>query len=313
MPLRAFLAFTFVFAGLQKLASPAYLDASSPTSVQATMLSLRDQSPIGWLLSLSAHAPVLVGVTIALAELAVGLATAVGLWTRLAAAGGMLLSLTFFLTVSWHTSPYYYGSDIVFVFAWTVPLLRGRWDGPTVDAWIRSRAAHDPDPSRRALLLGGTGAAALAVSGGALAAVTAAVGRALHGSSSSAAAATPTPSPSSSPAKRPGSNRSSRGGQAPAGGRKLVATADLPQGRALPFRDDSGRPAWLIHDSSGFHALSAVCTHAGCTVSPNNGELVCPCHGGVYNASTGAVIAGPPPAPLPPVHVKVTGGDVYLV
>src|SRR4051794_41528005 len=95
------------------------------------MLSLQHQSPIGWLLGLSAHAPVLVGISIALGELAVGLATLVGLWVRVAAAGGLLLALTFFLTVSFHTRPYYYGSDILFVFAWSVPLLARACPGPT--------------------------------------------------------------------------------------------------------------------------------------------------------------------------------------
>src|SRR3954451_19937077 len=144
-PLRLFLGVTFTFAGLQKLSNPEYLNAKSPTSVQATILSLRHDSPIGWLLGISAHAPVLVGVLIAVGELSVGLATLLGLWVRLTAAGGLLLALTFFLTVSFHTRPYYYGSDIVFVFAWTVPLIRGTWPEPTVDSWIRSRARHVPD------------------------------------------------------------------------------------------------------------------------------------------------------------------------
>src|SRR5437764_873291 len=161
LPLRLFLGVTFTYAGLQKLANPAYLDAHSPTSVQATMLALRHQSPIGWLLALSAHAPVLVGVSIALGELAVGLATLVGLWVRVTAIGGLLLSLTFFLTVSFHTRPYYYGSDIVFVFAWTVPLIAGRWPAPTADGLITRQARRHPDPQRRALVLGGAGVVTL--------------------------------------------------------------------------------------------------------------------------------------------------------
>ena len=65
-----------------------------------------------------------IGIVIALAELAVGMGALLGLWTRVAAAGGIFLSLTLFLTVSFHSSPYYTGADIVFVFAW-VPLLAG--------------------------------------------------------------------------------------------------------------------------------------------------------------------------------------------
>src|SRR3954466_408947 len=251
LPLLLFLGVTFTFAGLQKLADPAYLDAQSPTSVQATMLSLQHQSPIGWLLALSAHAPVLVGVSIALGELAVGLATLVGLWGRVTAIGGLLLSLTFFLTVSFHTRPYYYGSDIVFVFAWTVPLLAGAWPGPTADGWIANRARADPDPRRRALVLGGVGAGVLAVAAGSLAAVTAAVGRALHSDQPSAGdvtsiapaptattsvptATTPEPDPTASPPAE----------QLP--GRHLAAASDVPTGHAITFVDDSGTGAFLV-------------------------------------------------------------------
>lgn len=96
IPLRLFLGLTFTFAALQKLANPAYLSGTSPLSVQATIHSLQHQSPIGFLLAASAHAPRLVGVLIALGELAVGLATLLGLWVRLAAIGGFLLASTFF-------------------------------------------------------------------------------------------------------------------------------------------------------------------------------------------------------------------------
>src|SRR6185312_12384514 len=155
-------------------------DPNSPTSVQATILSLQHSSPIGFLLSASSHAPKLVGVLIALGELAVGLATLTGLLVRLTAAGGLLLALTFFLTVSFHTQPYYYGSDIVFVFAWSVPLIAASWPEPTLDGWNRSRARRDPDPDRRALVLGGAGELGLAALAAVSATLAAAIGRALH-------------------------------------------------------------------------------------------------------------------------------------
>ena len=44
VPLRLFLGITFTFAALQKLANPAYLNGSSPLSVQATIHSLQHQS-----------------------------------------------------------------------------------------------------------------------------------------------------------------------------------------------------------------------------------------------------------------------------
>ena len=89
LPLRAFLGATFTYAGLQKLADPGYLDPHNPTSAAHQMLLLRASSPIGPLLALSTHAPTLVSLLIAVGELAVGLGTLLGLWTRIAAAGGV--------------------------------------------------------------------------------------------------------------------------------------------------------------------------------------------------------------------------------
>jgi thiosulfate dehydrogenase [quinone] large subunit len=133
------------------LANPGYLDPRDPSSVSNQMLLLRQRSPIGFLLGLSTHAPTLVGLLIAFGELAVGIGAVIGLWTRVAAIGGVLLSLTFFLSVSWNTTPYYYGSDIVFVFAWLVVVGFGAGGVLSLDAWLASRARRDiglgPEPA----------------------------------------------------------------------------------------------------------------------------------------------------------------------
>jgi thiosulfate dehydrogenase [quinone] large subunit len=118
LPLRAFLGFTFCFAGLQKLANPAFFHSSSPASIQAQLAGAARHSPIHPLLVSLQHVAVPLGLLIAFGELAVGLATLVGLWVRAAAIGGVAISLGLFLSVSFHSNPYYTGSDIVFVFAW---------------------------------------------------------------------------------------------------------------------------------------------------------------------------------------------------
>ena len=103
MPLRLFIGGTFTFAGLQKLANPSFFDASNPTSIQAQLASAAHASPIHALIAHLQGAAVLLGVLISLGELAVGVATLVGLFSRVAAVGGMLLSFMLFLTVSYHS------------------------------------------------------------------------------------------------------------------------------------------------------------------------------------------------------------------
>ena len=149
IPLRLFLGFTFCFAGLQKLANPGFLDAANPASIQAQLSGAARLSPVHALVAPLVHVAVPLGLVIALAEVAIGLGTLLGLWTRVAAAGGIVLSLMLFLTVSFHSSPYYTGSDIVFVFAWTPLLLAGSGGAISADALVahgvRRRAGHEPD------------------------------------------------------------------------------------------------------------------------------------------------------------------------
>ena len=67
-------------------------------------------------------------------------------------------------------------------------------------------------------------------------------------------------------------------------------------------------------DTGGLYAMSAVCTHAGCTVQfePSSMQFICPCHGGTYSAKTGQVLGGPPPSPLPSIPVHVVNGEIRV-
>ena len=148
LPLRAFLGFTFCFAGLQKLANPGFFSASNPSSIQSQLAGAARRSPIHGLIAPLAHVAIPLGLFIAFAELAVGLGAILGLWTRIAALGGILISFGLFLTVSFHSNPYYTGSDIVFVFAWTTLLLGGSGGVLSADGLVthiaRKRAGLGP-------------------------------------------------------------------------------------------------------------------------------------------------------------------------
>ncbi len=143
LPLRAFLGVTFLFAGLQKLANPNFFNPQNPSGIQAQLIASERISPLHALLGHLLHLATPVGVLIALGEVAVGMGALLGLWTRLAALGGMALSFALFLTVSLHSSPYYTGADIVFLFAWTPLVVAGAGGVLSLDAVLASRAHEE--------------------------------------------------------------------------------------------------------------------------------------------------------------------------
>ena len=90
----------------------------------------------------------------------------------------------------------------------------------------------------------------------------------------------------------------------------LAQVSDIPEGGAISAEDADGNPILLTQPTAGtIVALSAICTHQGCTVAPDGDQLICPCHGSVYDLS-GANVSGPAPEPLPQVDVHVTNGAV---
>ena len=317
LPLRAFLGLTFLYAGLSKLFDPNYLDASSPLGVHEQMLHAAVGSPIGGLVTFSAQHAVVTGLLIAFGEVAAGLGALVGLFSRAAAAVGLVLALSFFLTVSWRTTPYYFGSDIVFVFAWTPLLLAGDGGLLSVDSMVRRRVREGmrlpPVPGaresagltarveRRTAVVGGAIAGALgivvAVGGSALA-----LGRRRSGSTSTG------PDLGTGALSAPPSTGT--GGPA-AAGRVIANTSDVAVGAAKSFTTANGDPAWLLHPTgTTFTALSAICTHQGCPVQWAGDGFQCPCHGATYDAS-GRATGGPAHGPLARIPVTVADGQVH--
>jgi Rieske Fe-S protein len=108
-----------------------------------------------------------------------------------------------------------------------------------------------------------------------------------------------------------GGSKKSSGGEAKAGGKAIASESEVAPGSAYKFKD-SGNPALLVHLENGdFVAYSAVCTHQGCTVAYQDGNLACPCHGSAFDPANGAaVVTGPATRPLPEIPVKVQGDEV---
>jgi cytochrome b6-f complex iron-sulfur subunit len=92
------------------------------------------------------------------------------------------------------------------------------------------------------------------------------------------------------------------------------AVEDFAMGTGKIVSVDS-KPVIVVNTKAGgMKAFSAICTHLGCVVTWNERKTIihCPCHDGLFNAVTGAVISGPPPQPLAQYELNVKGGRVLI-
>lgn len=99
-------------------------------------------------------------------------------------------------------------------------------------------------------------------------------------------------------------------------GQPVLATALQPGQAAQAFpkgKEDNQENlvefVKLSNDPNGLVAYSAICTHLGCTVLGNldqNGHILCPCHGSLYDPANGAaVLRGPASRPLPSLPISI--------
>jgi Rieske Fe-S protein len=98
------------------------------------------------------------------------------------------------------------------------------------------------------------------------------------------------------------------------GGANPVAfakTADIPVGGGKIFETEN---VVVTQPTAGtFVGLSAVCTHAGCTVaSVSGGTINCACHGSQFRIADGSVVRGPAAQPLPAAKITVSQGQISL-
>jgi menaquinol-cytochrome c reductase iron-sulfur subunit len=83
------------------------------------------------------------------------------------------------------------------------------------------------------------------------------------------------------------------------------------------------RTVWVYtSDGIRFTVYSGRCTHLGCAfqfdAAPDPryhrqaNVFHCPCHHGVFDPKTGAVLAGPPPRPLDTLDTRIEGGVLFV-
>lgn len=89
--------------------------------------------------------------------------------------------------------------------------------------------------------------------------------------------------------------------------------ARIPIGDAIVVQHESGPVLVARIAEEEVLAFSALCTHVKCVLRWNreNHTILCPCHGGAFDAS-GNVLYGPPPRPLPKYSAEVRDAQIFI-
>lgn len=125
LPLRIFLGFISIYAGMGKLTDPVYFDGGERGSMVNWLTSLEPWGIASPLHAFAVSHPVGAGLTVAFLQVLVGVLTVFGLWQRLAASFGALLSAALLLTVSWRMVAAYDTPDIIYLAAWSPLIIAG--------------------------------------------------------------------------------------------------------------------------------------------------------------------------------------------
>ncbi|MEU4166638.1 DoxX family protein [Streptomyces sp. NPDC026665] len=155
LPLRVFLGFISVYAGMGKLCDPVYFDGGKRGSMVKWLNTLHPWEVAEPLRQFALQHPIGSGLVIAFFQVIVGVLTVLGLWQRVAAVVGAMLSAALIVTVSWKTVPVYDTPDIIYLAAWSPLIIAGapvysadgrlsseawRTLGPRADIWdLRAR------------------------------------------------------------------------------------------------------------------------------------------------------------------------------
>ncbi|GAA2425867.1 DoxX family membrane protein [Streptomyces mauvecolor] len=125
LPLRVFLGFISVYAGMGKLCDPVYFDGGERGSMVKWLNSLHPWALAEPLRDFALQHPVGAGLTVAFLQVVVGVLTMLGLWQRVAAVFGAMLSAALLVTVSWQTVRAYDAPDIIYLAAWSPLIIAG--------------------------------------------------------------------------------------------------------------------------------------------------------------------------------------------
>ena len=98
-------------------------------------------------------------------------------------------------------------------------------------------------------------------------------------------------------------------GSGGSGSTAFASTSDVPVGSGAVFPDEG---LVVTQPTEGeFLGFSITCTHQGCPVdSVSDAGISCPCHGSIFDLSSGAPTAGPATSALGSLALTVDGADI---
>ncbi|MFI9028746.1 DoxX family membrane protein [Streptomyces sp. NPDC053560] len=296
LPLRVFLGFITVYAGMGKLCDPVYFDGGERGSMVKWLESLHPWALATPLRDFALAHPVGAGLTVAFLQVVVGVLTVCGLWQRVAASMGALLSAALLMTVSWRNVPVYDAPDIIYLAAWSPLIIAGApvysldarlageaWRnlGPRVEVW---------DLRRRVLRRG-------AVMTAVVAGLTLLIGSLLGGAVRSASGPT-VPKPGEPPTNS-------------------LPGRSLHTPREAPNRTSNGRIGGATQGSASPTAGTSRGTDSSVSPSASQPGAARETAGATQGAQPGRTTSGPPqqsvpadpaPATQPPTSTAGTGG-----
>lgn len=99
------------------------------------------------------------------------------------------------------------------------------------------------------------------------------------------------------------------------GARKVADTIAPGESVAFTYPGPDDRAIAIRLANGALVAYSSICTHLSCAVlwRAEHEELLCPCHNGRFEASSGEVLAGPPPRPLPVIDLEERSDGIFAV
>lgn len=269
--IRLWVGVTWIYGGWHKASDPNFLASTGATSIIDQLEGYSQSSPIGFIFKPILEYANVVGISVMIAEFAIGFGTLFWVAPTFFAFSGFAMSIGLWLVATWNVQPYFLGSDTAYAVLWLSYSL----------ALIGGRRKIDLSLDRRGTIRLGLV--------GALAVLASVAGRLIQ--------------------KNPIS--SSESASANRAAQQILESSQLAVGANFEFTTPSGEPAILFRTAVGVFAYSEICTHQGCTVAYSESEksLRCPCHGARFDPFNGAAVTnGPATSPLNSIKVMEQSG-----